>query len=77
MMPSTYRSELIPGAYEPGTILGPCPGCWNWTLDYSYALAETYADSQGNLEAWYELLEAALREHYNECPALRDAVGPV
>jgi heme A synthase len=49
----TLYSEDAP----PVTVLGPCPGCDAWQLEYGADV--TPAE-----------VEAVLREHANECPPL-------
>lgn len=49
------------------TTVGPCPGCESWQVDYDVDhLLETVS-----LNEFYEMLESALREHYEECVHLR------
>ena len=51
-------------------ILGPCPGCQLWQLEYDDQAALSYAmiTSTGiDLSAWHEAVESALQEHLDEC----------
>ena len=50
-------------------VLGPCPGCDDWQLDYTYEAAATFASP---LE--FEMaVESILVEHASlQCPRLQD-----
>lgn len=54
-------------------LIGPCPGCQSWQLDYTDDVLADYA------EYWLvtpaELLEDLLREHAAECPHLRELLA--
>lgn len=64
------------------TVLGPCPGCDNWQLDYTQRAATSYAGwvigveqmPRVDLTPFYAVIEQALQEHMAECPHLRDLV---
>ena len=47
-------------------VLGPCPGCFIWTLEYAYDDHPT----EGLLTA----VERCLEEHLEECPGLQEIV---
>lgn len=63
-------------------VLGPCPGCDAWQLDYTDAVAHEYMrlftpprpelGIQVDPTEWHELLESILAEHAAECPHLQD-----
>lgn len=65
-------------------VLGPCPGCDDWQLDYNDDVAEQFVrllhdpdEPLGvriDMAPWYDVIEDALREHMAECPHLRDLV---
>lgn len=55
----------------PQVILGPCPGCEIWTLDYSLVVAATDYASDENFA---EHVEFILQEHLAECSGLRELV---
>lgn len=65
-MPVTKYPQL--DASMKGTvILGPCPGCYSWTVEYR-------TDQPGLQElAW--TIEAMLQEHLAECPGLQEIVN--
>lgn len=50
-------------------VLGPCPGCLNWQLDYAPTDFTSYEDC-------CDVIETALAEHLDECPHLQQALGP-
>ena len=65
-------------------VLGPCPGCDAWQLDYTDEVAQRFVrlvpdESQPfghriDTKPFYDVIEDALREHMAECPHLRDLV---
>ena len=69
-------------------VLGPCPGCQLWQLDYTYEVASSFTSVGFNpgeqldysealtvdSSAFYEAVEDALHEHLNECPHLQRAL---
>lgn len=75
------KKTLLPTTVRAGDIvvLGPCPGCELWQVDYSQETAMTYVDLErdsGLLIAsanpgWRETVEAVLQEHFNECRHLQ------
>lgn len=67
---------------EADVTLGPCPGCDNWQLDYTDAVARSFCEVtlvgttvDVNMQGWHDAVEAVLREHLDECPELRALVG--
>lgn len=48
------------------TIIGPCPGCYLWTLQFG-----TFEFPPAELS---EIVEALLQEHLSECSGLREIV---
>lgn len=53
--------------HQERVTIGPCPGCESWQVDYDIDhLLDTLT-----LNEFYEMLEGALREHYDECAHLR------
>lgn len=59
------------------TVLGPCPGCDDWQLDYADTVVDQYAKvtmTGSDLSEFFALIEAILQEHLAECPHLRDLV---
>lgn len=50
-------------------VLGPCPGCDIWTLQYDTSLANTYS-----LPEFSALIEELLLGHLQECSGLREIV---
>jgi hypothetical protein len=48
-------------------ILGPCPGCLLWQLDYTFAVA-----SEWTRAIWHLVVERALEEHFADCAPLRE-----
>jgi hypothetical protein len=81
-MPQRVRHD----SDEPVVILGPCPGCDAWQLDYSYSAAQTYCvlrRDEPDEFSWsshlrvdsapfYAVVEEILQEHLAECPHLQD-----
>lgn len=68
---------------EFNVVLGPCPGCDDWQVDYSNEVAESYTVVLGRAEdgglrytqqPFLNVLEFVLREHMHECPHLKDLV---
>jgi hypothetical protein len=60
----------MPARREGATsILGPCPGCGSWQLDYTDAVAIEFFDCPGGFHA---VVEDALQEHFDACPQLRE-----
>ena len=57
-------------------VLGPCPGCWNWQLDYTYEAAGTYFGDKRAVDTsgFHLVVEGVLAEHLDECPELRDLI---
>ena len=59
-------------------VLGPCPGCDNWQLDYTYEVMDEFLEPtnhQSNsltLRSFRAALEGILEEHLAECPHLKD-----
>lgn len=64
-------------------ILGPCPGCDNWQVDYADDIATSYVEVRVNPEGriepdptpWFLALEGVLQEHLAECEPLRQIVA--
>lgn len=66
-------------------VLGPCPGCDEWQLDYTDEVANQYAKVfhpprpdlgiQVDMSEWHDLLEFILEEHAAECPHLQDLIN--
>lgn len=52
-------------------VLGPCPGCESWQLDYTDAAAGTFHTG----EAFYAVIEDLLGDHLEECPHLRQLLA--
>lgn len=49
-------------------ILGPCPGCSVWTLEYDSEVRASYDD--------FELaVESLLQDHLDACPGLRELLS--
>lgn len=48
-------------------VLGPCPGCDLWQVDYTDAVQLSY----GTYPAFCDALEGVLAEHLDECPELQ------
>jgi Fe-S oxidoreductase len=57
---------------EGTTVLGPCPGCTLWTVQYDHAMV--VADYWSTAD-FHEDIEALLREHLDECAALQEYVA--
>lgn len=50
-------------------VLGPCPGCWLWTVEYPREVATQYLPQE-----WNDEVERLLQEHLAECAGLREIV---
>lgn len=85
----TYRApaptEEDEGPCPYSVVLGPCPGCDSWQLDYHDEVAQQFvrllpgedgslASIQIDTSPFHEVIEDALREHLTQCPHLRDLV---
>lgn len=84
----TYRAPTAddewatPKPYS--VVLGPCPGCDSWQLDYTDDMAQEFAQlvpapdepfgMRIDTKPFHDVIEDALREHMAECPHLRDLV---
>lgn len=51
-------------------ILGPCPGCELWTVEYDYPTMVSY----GSHEEFSVMVEQLLADHLAECPGLQEIV---
>lgn len=49
-------------------ILGPCPGCYIWTIEY-----HTKEIAVSGIDLHYAV-ESLLQEHLQECPGMREIV---
>lgn len=69
------------------TVLGPCPGCVNWTLEYAEDVEQQWSAvnlwrpgddpmipvvALADRSEWHAVVEAILRDHLDECPGLRE-----
>lgn len=88
MRMDTYK---VPGSDT--RVLGPCPGCLSWQVEYTdevvgqFATTEVLAVSAfaGDTEDYvsldispfYEVIEDVLAEHLDECVHLRRLIGDV
>lgn len=50
--------------WEQSVVVGPCPGCQNWQVDYAPATFVSYAQCVA-------VVESVIREHLDECPHLQ------
>ena len=62
--------------HEPAVdvVLGPCPGCQLWQIDYSYRVAQEFiqmVDGSFDVRPFHQAVEELLREHLDECPHLQ------
>lgn len=61
-------------------VLGPCPGCDDWQLDYTDEVAEEYQrpswedPNTFTIRDFRAVIEEVLAEHLAECPHLRDLI---
>ena len=53
-------------------VLGLCPGCQNWQVDYQPRSPDLELLS---MEELYAVVEGVLAEHLAECPHLRQLIG--
>jgi len=58
-------TRLQPGS-ESDVVLGPCPGCESWQLDYSKDVVSALG-----VASFYEAVEGILQDHLVECPHLQ------
>ena len=73
-----------PATKPADVVLGPCPGCDSWQVDYTDEVAQTYVQvvydpdeplgRRIDVQPFYDVIEDALREHAEECPHLRDLI---
>lgn len=57
---------------EYDVVLGPCPGCELWQVDYTQQAAFSY----GLGLTFRGVLERVIREHLQECVHLQGLLGP-
>lgn len=72
-MPRTRRFPItrrIEGLPRTRLVLGPCPGCQLWTVEYD--LGNVW--SNWGPEEFEAVVENLLREHADECPGLREII---
>lgn len=61
-------------------VLGPCPGCDDWQVDYTDEVRDSYSrptienPTTFTVGDFHQVIEDVLQEHLNECPHLRDLV---
>lgn len=62
---------------EADVTIGPCPGCDNWQLDYTYEAAQTYVEWRR--DSMYELgSEEPVAEHtYPDLQPFHDVVEEI
>lgn len=60
--------ELVPETAF--TVLGPCPGCWVWTLEYWREDVAVWSQFEFN-----QVIEDLLAEHLQECSGLREVLA--
>ena len=53
-------------------ILGLCPGCYAWQVDYTDLVVWSYC--QGDLTKWHLIIEEVLTEHMYDCEHLQMAL---
>lgn len=78
MMPARRRD-----APSADVVLGPCPGCDSWQVDYTDEVAREFAKLQPgpdlglevDMAEWYLAIEGVLEEHAAECPHLQDLIN--
>lgn len=51
-------------------ILGPCPGCDNWQIQYTWNVCFDFERPD-----FERMVEACLQDHYHECPPLQALVS--
>lgn len=81
---SMMKSQRREGQHA-DVVLGPCPGCDAWQVDYTDEVAHEYMrlytpprpelGIQVDPTEWHELLEFILAEHATECPHLQDLIA--
>jgi len=70
--PRTYSADMRMAALRMHesehdvVVLGPCPGCESWQLDYSSDVAEALG-----VVDLHDVVEHALQEHLAECVHLQ------
>jgi hypothetical protein len=53
-------------------ILGPCPGCFAWTLQYDkFQILEVF----DSVQDFHDYVEDLLQKHLAECSGLREIVA--
>lgn len=59
--------------FDQVVVLGPCPGCQSWQLDYDQILV--IGTWLGDHEAFTQAIETILVDHLVECVHLQRAIG--
>jgi hypothetical protein len=60
--------------HEPGyeVVIGPCPGCQSWQVDYTHEVAAQFGEpSVESTQPFADVVEDILAEHLAECPHLQ------
>lgn len=55
---------------DAGVILGPCPGCEMWTVQYDISTVQSYESAV----AFADVIEDLLGEHLDECWGLQEII---
>ena len=58
-------------------VIGPCPGCTLWTLEYDRATFDSLGgdDERGGAVELTEAVESALQDHLAECWGLQQLLS--
>lgn len=56
------------------TVIGPCPGCSIWTLEYEHTLIGMDSAWQ-SVQDFRDAIEGVLEEHLDECSGLQEIVA--
>jgi hypothetical protein len=65
------KMQIQPGPND-RFILGPCPGCDLWTLEYG---RQEVIDIFGTVEQFHAFVEGLLAEHLAECLGLQEIIN--
>lgn len=55
----------VPEDVDADVVLGPCPGCLMWQLDYTQEVAQSLG-----LRGFHEFVDEVLGQHVLDCPDL-------
>ena len=69
-MPRMQITKVVHDSGKSGVILGPCPGCEMWTVQYDRDVEMSF----GSAAAFAEVIEEILADHLDECRGLQEII---